>query len=209
MQESRLDRGSVELPFGQDLRDRDGMRDVRLAALAELAEVGGVGEAERFLDLLDVCGGQVALEPISQLAEADDLGGARSSLGLFGTPDLAEDVGSTPCQTGRRIARRQLGSRRRLRWGRGIRGTHAEPGFDSNLTAGFRGGNAPEWLRGDLAQHLDTDLARGNFTQGRDRRLVFGFDLWACGPGQAGARDRRRPGSAGSGSGYASGNLRR
>ena len=55
MQQCRLDRGTVEPPFGQDLRDRDRMRDVRRAAAAELAQVCLVGEAKRLLDLLDVC----------------------------------------------------------------------------------------------------------------------------------------------------------
>ena len=44
----------VEPPLRQDAGDRERMRDVRLARLAELAAVRGLGELERALDERDV-----------------------------------------------------------------------------------------------------------------------------------------------------------
>jgi hypothetical protein len=49
----------VELPFGAEARDRDRVRDVRLAAGAELTEVRFVGEAIGLAHLADVGGVEV------------------------------------------------------------------------------------------------------------------------------------------------------
>jgi hypothetical protein len=72
VQQRRLDRGGIELPLGEDLGDRDRVRDVRLAAAPELAEVGGVAEAEGLLDVRDVGRRQVLPQPLGQVGEADD-----------------------------------------------------------------------------------------------------------------------------------------
>ena len=52
----------VDAPLRQDARDRERMRDVRLARLAVLAAVGGLGELERALDELDVRRRQVVAQ---------------------------------------------------------------------------------------------------------------------------------------------------
>ena len=54
VQQRRHDRLRIELPAGADFGDRERMRDVRLAALAILAEVGFVAEMESRLDFLDL-----------------------------------------------------------------------------------------------------------------------------------------------------------
>ena len=59
----------VEPPLRQDARDRERMRDVRLAGLAELAAVGRVGELERALDERDVRRRQVVAEVSGELRD--------------------------------------------------------------------------------------------------------------------------------------------
>jgi hypothetical protein len=58
VQQGGLDRGGVELPVGQQFRDSNRVGDIRLAALAELAQVGRIGNLERFLDALDLADGR-------------------------------------------------------------------------------------------------------------------------------------------------------
>ena len=59
----------VEPPLRQDARDRQRMRDVRLARLAELAAMGGVGELERALDERDIRRRQVVAEVSGELRD--------------------------------------------------------------------------------------------------------------------------------------------
>ena len=59
----------VEAPLRQDARDRERMRDVRLAGLAELAAVGRLGELERALDERDVRRRQVMAEVSGELRD--------------------------------------------------------------------------------------------------------------------------------------------
>src|SRR6185503_18950016 len=51
---------AVEVPVGEDLGDRERMRDVRVARLARLAGVGGLGEAVGLGEAGDVLRLQVA-----------------------------------------------------------------------------------------------------------------------------------------------------
>ena len=69
VQQRGHERLGVELPVGADLGDRERMRDVRLARLADLAEVRRVGEAEGPLDLLDLVGREVFGEPGIQMLD--------------------------------------------------------------------------------------------------------------------------------------------
>ena len=59
----------VEPPLRQDAGYRQRMRDVRLARLAELAAMGGVGELERALDERDVRRRQVIAEVSGELRD--------------------------------------------------------------------------------------------------------------------------------------------
>ena len=59
----------VEAPLRQDAGDRERMRDVRLAGLAELAAVRGLGELERALDERDVRRRQVVAEVSGELGD--------------------------------------------------------------------------------------------------------------------------------------------
>ena len=72
MQQRGLDGGAVEAPVGQDLRDRERMRDVGRAAAAELAEMRFIGKAKRFLDLLNVGRRQILLDAIGQRGDGGD-----------------------------------------------------------------------------------------------------------------------------------------
>ena len=66
VQQRGLDRVGVELPVGEDLGDGERVRDVGLAAAAELAEVRIVGEAEGVVDLLHVARRQVLLDAVGR-----------------------------------------------------------------------------------------------------------------------------------------------
>ena len=59
----------VEAPLRQDAGDRQRVRDVRLAGLAELAAMRGVGELERALDERDVRRRQVIAEVSGELRD--------------------------------------------------------------------------------------------------------------------------------------------
>ena len=59
----------VEAPLRQDARDRERVRDVGLARLAELAAVGGLGELERALDERDVRRRQVMAQVSGELGD--------------------------------------------------------------------------------------------------------------------------------------------
>ena len=67
----------VEAPFRQDARDGERMRDVRLARLAELAAVGGLGELERALDQRDVRRRQVVTEVPGEFGNLRHAGSSR------------------------------------------------------------------------------------------------------------------------------------
>ena len=60
VQQRGAQRLGVELPLGEDLGDRERVRDVGLAALAVLALVGGVAEVVGLLDAGEVGGLEVA-----------------------------------------------------------------------------------------------------------------------------------------------------
>jgi len=59
VEQARADRRHVELQLRDDLRDRERMRDVRIARLARLAVVRLRGELVRPPDHLEICGGMV------------------------------------------------------------------------------------------------------------------------------------------------------
>jgi hypothetical protein len=106
MQQRRHDRLVVEIPARADFRDGDRMRDVGLATLAILAEVGFVAEMERRLDVLDLFRRQIAGQGGCQLGDRNDVMPARL-LRCGGRPEqmakrLFEDrVDVLPCRRGR------------------------------------------------------------------------------------------------------------
>ena len=63
----------VEPPLRQDARDRERVRDVRLARLAELPAVRGLGELERALDERDVRRRQVVPEVLRVNSAISDM----------------------------------------------------------------------------------------------------------------------------------------
>jgi hypothetical protein len=60
VQQCRHQRLGIQVPLGEDLGDREGMRDVRLAALPVLAGVRGARDVVRFFDLRDILRLEVA-----------------------------------------------------------------------------------------------------------------------------------------------------
>ncbi len=69
MEQRRGEAFGVEAPLREDARDRERMRDVRLAGLAELAAMGGLGEVERALDERDIRRRQVMAEVPGELGD--------------------------------------------------------------------------------------------------------------------------------------------
>ncbi len=59
MHQRRRQRLGIELPFGADLRHRDRVRDVGVAVLAHLAQMGFIGQAVGAAHQLDVAAAQV------------------------------------------------------------------------------------------------------------------------------------------------------
>ena len=78
----RHDRLGIELPLGAQARDRDRMGDVRLAAGAELAEMGFVGEAVGLAHPADVARVEVV--------ELAGQGGERGGCGVGGGRSLGD-----------------------------------------------------------------------------------------------------------------------
>ena len=72
MQEGGHQRVGVELPACADLSYRDRVRDIGLAAVAELAEVGGVRESIRVADAAQVRFAEVLLSERGQWCERRD-----------------------------------------------------------------------------------------------------------------------------------------
>ena len=70
VQDRRDQRVGVEVQFGQDFRGRHRMGDVRLAAQALLAQVGGGAEFGRGTHALDLFGRQVGADLAQQVFEA-------------------------------------------------------------------------------------------------------------------------------------------
>ena len=66
--EARLNRGGVELPGGENRRDRDRVRDVGFARFAELSKMCAVGVAVGFADLGDFGFRHVLLAALDQVA---------------------------------------------------------------------------------------------------------------------------------------------
>ena len=66
--EPRLNRGGIELPGGENRRDRDRVRDVGFARFAELSQVRAVGVAVGFADLGDFGFRHVLLAALDQVA---------------------------------------------------------------------------------------------------------------------------------------------
>ncbi|MNS61587.1 hypothetical protein D3C72_946190 [compost metagenome] len=156
VQQRGHERLGVELPFGALRRHGDGVGDVRLAAVAQLPEVGLVGEAV----------------------------GPANQLGVFGAQVV---------EAGRQGSKTRGGrvQRRRTRFRRGGRrfGDRAH-GYHFSVTALWTRPDvkkAPQCgafsLRGcvrsarHFLEHLDADLAFGDFAQGRDGGLVLALDL--------------------------------
>ena len=172
----------VELPVGEDLGDRERMRDVGVAALPELALVGGVAELVGLLDAADVARLEVA-EVLPQVADGDGGHGLAfaphcSARRRARSGEAADVAGCSRRGSGGRAGRRARGEAT-------LAGVHAAQVFDADLA------------RGDLAQRDHGGL------------VARGLDRAACRPGRAGARGRSPRASAGSGWEFFSGNLRR
>ena len=84
--ETRLNRGGVELPGGENRRDRDRVRDVGFARFAELSEMRAVGVAVGFADLGDFGFRHVLLAALDQVARrregCDGLGRKERQVGV-------------------------------------------------------------------------------------------------------------------------------
>jgi hypothetical protein len=82
VQQRRGEPVRVEAPLRQDARHRERVRDVRLARLAELAAVRGLGELERALDERDVGRRQVVAEMSGELRDLGHAVATASALAL-------------------------------------------------------------------------------------------------------------------------------
>ncbi|MPN42216.1 hypothetical protein SDC9_189772 [bioreactor metagenome] len=101
VQQGSLDRRGVELPLGEDLGNRNRVRDIGLARAPELAQVGGVGEAVGLFDAGDVGGREVAADAFGEVAGRGHA--ARGRLRRRRAPDGAfESLGGAACETGSR-----------------------------------------------------------------------------------------------------------
>ena len=84
--ETRLNRGGVELPGGENRRDRNRVRDVGFARFAELSEMRAVGVSVGFADLGDFGFRHVLLAALDQVARrregCDGLGRKERQVGV-------------------------------------------------------------------------------------------------------------------------------
>ena len=112
VQQRCLDRGTIEVPVGQDLGDRQRVRDVRRAAAPELAEMRLVGEAERLLDLLDVGRREVLLDALGQRGDGGHAIGRRFSR-VAAPYGLFQRFGRAPGKAG---LRRLIGGKCGILW---------------------------------------------------------------------------------------------
>ena len=164
----------VELPVGAQAGHRDRVRDVGLAAGAELAEVRLVGELEGLEHLLVLGLGQVASFSVSAAKDA--------TCGLFG----AAGADTAPLQPLQRRGQ-QFGGQRPDAHAANLTGLPAEhcAEMDNGRPKGARCRRRTA-VQADsdrhLAQHLNADLAGGDLAQRGHARLVrvsiFGAWPW-------------------------------